>query len=750
MIGILIRINYDRVSCIEMPNINISLIVIILILSFSTLMPIVAYSEPLANTEEDWQYVNGNSWGWNYSPQNQIKRNNIHSLEVMWVYPIDSISSSLIQNNLINFQEGTNTPPIVHDGKVFITSNYLRTYAIDAKDGSELWRHDYEIDPEVVQERLDIQFAYWLTSHVHSIRYWENGDVILYQGMACDIIGIDANDGTTKFHIEDLCKDIPGNLYSYRTTPTSIANVGTWEAGQQFIVVFPGLMHSSPYLGDGRHVMMGVSMNPPYEILWKVFSYPEHGVPDKDWALKECDIGFFRDVPCSDVAAENLEQLEWDWAFPDEPPSIYGGVTSNWGQPIIDEDTGILYTQTGNQGPYSNVTMTPGPRLYGSTIMAIDLNQGVRKWWLQPFPHDLYDYDCNWSGILAEIPQLIQGRDEKVYIKGCKEGIIYVMNAATGEPIVTYDVIDDQIEWGQISPEAGLGPEEGGVRYHKTDLFGDDMRTWNFITDGKYSSGYSLLYPFWIHGIFGSDMSYDPTTKTLFYYANAIYGNVTQESPYVSAKLTKANPVTPWNATIVARDLKTGEVKWRWFYPDSAQRSHLVVLDDMVFSGFTDGSLKFFKKAGTDDDIENEDEGERLIRTINVGSPIVTGPTTGQDSDGNQKIFVIKENTNLITWGGFSGDGYSNLDAPSSGTLVAYGLRDDRSRPEDDCIPPAFWGIGEEPPEDSELPDCDELELEDEEEIDEGNISTSLAIGGIAAAGAGGAAAGAYSQRRRK
>src|SRR4030066_1590571 len=172
-------------------------------------------------------------------------------------------------------------------------------------------------------------------------------------------------------------------------------------------------MHSGVYEGDFRHTTLGIDMD-TQEIVWRLFSYPPHGVLTKDWALQECDIGYFRDIPCSTVAAQAPENLEWDWAQPNQPPSIYAGVTANWGQAVVDEDTGILYTQTGNQGPYSNMTYAPGPRLYGSTIMAIDLNKGQRVWWLQPFPHDPYDYDRNWGGLLTENPTL--GTD---HLSGC-------------------------------------------------------------------------------------------------------------------------------------------------------------------------------------------------------------------------------------------------------------------------------------------------------------------------------------------
>ena len=631
----------------------------LLILSFSTILPSLAYAAPLAQPDADWQYVNGNSWGWNYNAQTQISKANVDKLEVKWIFPIASkaVAPAAIQS--LALQEGAQTPPIVKDGIVYITTNFLKTYAVDAKTGKQIWTHDYTFDINATQKRLPWMFGGLLTSHLHGIRYWEGQESILYEGMACDVLAINGKTGEEKIRINDLCANIPGNLYKYRTSPTSQANLGTYDKGGQLIIVMPGLMHSTTYVGDARHVTMGINVNTK-QVIWRVFSFPPQDVTTKDWALQECAIGFFQTLPCTEVAAKNKAQLEWDWAFPNEKPSPYGGVTSNWGTLIVDEDTGILYTNTGNQGPYSNMTLTPGPRLYGSTLMAIDLNTGVRKWWVQPFPHDPYDYDCNWGGILAETTTL-----GKVYMKGCKEGYLWILNAETGKPIYAIDVIVDQIASGQLTAAgAGKEPKDGGARYHRTDPLSDEMRNWNFITDGrvcKQAGDSCKLYPSFFNGIFATDMTYDPTTQTLFHYANAATTSIAAERSITpGANILTTKDFYPWNASIHARDVATGKVKWTWYYPFSAQRAAMVVTNDILFSGFTDGSMKFFDK----------DKGT-LLSTINVGSPVAVGPTIGKDNDGNSKIFVIAGLTSIPQ---AFGQGYGPSGPTTPGTLLSLGL----------------------------------------------------------------------------
>src|SRR3972149_2165407 len=126
----------------DIKNYKIHVLAILVLLSFSTFIPAIAFAAPLADTAKDWQYVNGNSWGWNYSPETQINKSSVKNLEVKWIFPLQGKSSvspamAFIQSGLGG--EGSTTPPIVRNGKVFVTTNFMRTIAIEAKTGKEAW-----------------------------------------------------------------------------------------------------------------------------------------------------------------------------------------------------------------------------------------------------------------------------------------------------------------------------------------------------------------------------------------------------------------------------------------------------------------------------------------------------------------------------------------------------------------------------------------------------------------------------------
>src|SRR3972149_2999358 len=503
----------------------------LVILSFSTLIPALAYAVPLANNDKDWQYVNGNSWGWNYSPQTEINKNNVQDLEVKWLFAFggNALAPAAMQTNPF-LAEGVTAPPIVVNGMVYALSNWGRMYGVDAATGKKKWPHDYVVN--LTEIRKTLPMAPSSLSHSHGFQYWESKGLLLSYGLACDFYGVNAKTGTKDLWVKNLCLNVPGTLGIYQPSSANSASIGIYEKGRQFIVVKPSRIHSNVVQvmpRDSRHVTMGISMDAPYNVLWRVFSSPPQDIPVKDWALQECDIGYFRDAPCSEVAKVNRAGLEWDFALPEQKPGYFAGVTANWGQPVVDEDTGIMYTNTGNQGPYSNMTLAPGPRLYGSTIMAIDLNAGKRVWWLQPFPHDPYDYDCNWSGLLTENPTL-----GKVYIYGCKEGRYFVMDAASGKPKLTVDVRKDQYERGQISSDPTKLIYEPDPRSYY------DMREWNWISypakkvgePGKFCTLPCTVYPDWYNGIFASDRVINPVMQPYYLHEDALQATVEKEHSY--------------------------------------------------------------------------------------------------------------------------------------------------------------------------------------------------------------------------
>ncbi len=634
---------------------KISILTILTILSFSTFLPALAHAAPLAVSEKDWERVNGNSWAHNNSPQTQINKNNVRDLEVNWIFPIASSSQSAWMQALpVGFPaDGSTTPPIVKNGIVYITTVGLKTIAIDAKSGKEVWSYQYTIDIEEIQKRVPIQVE---RPHLHGIRYWAGQDALIVPGAACEWKVIDAKTGKEKFTIGPVCIDIPGSIYPYQTFTASnaVADVGVYEKGQMFITAIAS--NDGKTVKSGRSAIIGVDMNNPSRVIWRVFTMPPQDRPVDDWALQECDIGWFYTIPCKEVREKARDNLMNDWQYkPGVVPHWTTGATANWGQTIVDEDTGYIYIATGDATPFPQIEYRTGPNLYSATLMAIDANTGKMKWWVQDAPRDPWDYDCNWNGLLIDDTRL-----GKVYVKGCKLGYLHVRNALTGEKIHYIDVLTR----GQYDPKMGtsLRSEHFGSKGPLNPLSKFEMKELKIKTQHPAPPVFTVK-PTFLHGSFGSDISYNK--GAIFHYVQS--GGVS-----FSKHLFPDDPVEAkegagfWsqmdfisiqaNATLVARDLVTGNVKWMHFYPNTGVRAYPTITGGIVILPLPDGHMRLL----------DEDNG-RLLREINLGAAMVIGSTVGKDSDGNSKIFVLV---------GASGMGFAAgfMSPAVPGSLVSIGL----------------------------------------------------------------------------
>ncbi len=111
----------------------------------------------------------------------------------------------------------------------------------------------------------------------------------------------------------------------------------------------------------------------------------------------------------------------------------YTGNTGVWTQVSVDEQLGLVYlpveTPTGDY--YGG--HRPGDGLYGESVVAVDLKTGKRKWHYQLVHHGIWDMDIPCAPILADV--MIDGRMRKIAAQATKQGWVYVLDRATGEPI---------------------------------------------------------------------------------------------------------------------------------------------------------------------------------------------------------------------------------------------------------------------------------------------------------------------------
>ena len=94
----------------------------------------------------DWLAWRRTPDGWGYSPLDQINRNNVSQIRMVWTHPLGPGQS-----------EGT---PLVHDGVMYVPSAGDYIFAADAKTGDTLWEYKRKL-PQGVNPKRTRTLAIW-------------------------------------------------------------------------------------------------------------------------------------------------------------------------------------------------------------------------------------------------------------------------------------------------------------------------------------------------------------------------------------------------------------------------------------------------------------------------------------------------------------------------------------------------------------------------------------------------------------
>ena len=86
----------------------------------------------------NWLQIRGNREGWGYSSLDQINASNVGSLQPAWLFST-------------GVQEGHQSPPLINDGVMFVTTPMNQVLALDAASGELLWRFQRELPEDLFQ-----------------------------------------------------------------------------------------------------------------------------------------------------------------------------------------------------------------------------------------------------------------------------------------------------------------------------------------------------------------------------------------------------------------------------------------------------------------------------------------------------------------------------------------------------------------------------------------------------------------------
>jgi len=358
-----------------------------------------AVAQERGNPAGEWRFWGGDQWSTRYSPLDQIDASNFADLEVAWVWRGDNYSP-----------EGPDpllrATPIYVNGTLYTVAGTRRTVvAIDPETGETLW-----------------------TWREPNTKRWENSMRKDYgKGLAYD--------------------EVDGRGRIYVITPAFFLHALDAETGQ-LVQSFGdhGTIDLLDDLGDWPHTRDG---GLPEEIGYITNSSPPMIVNGVIVVGNSHEQGYYEtmkeNVP-GNILAYDSKTGEFLWKFNVIPqPGELGhdtwendawrwtGNVSAWAPMSADADLGLVYVVTDPPTIDYYGGFHPGDNLFATSILALDVRTGERKWHFQFVHHDIWNYDTPVAPSIMDLT--VNGRRIPAIVQTTKQSFAYAFNRETGEPI---------------------------------------------------------------------------------------------------------------------------------------------------------------------------------------------------------------------------------------------------------------------------------------------------------------------------
>jgi PQQ-dependent dehydrogenase (methanol/ethanol family) len=297
------------------------------------------------------------------------------------------------------------------------------------------------------------------------------------------------------------------------------------------------------------------------------------------------------------------------------PPDAWrlGGGTV-WGWISYDPELNLIYYGTGNAGPW-NAAQRPGDNKWTSGLFARDADTGQAKWFYQMNPHDLFDYDGVNENILLDLE--VNGHRRKVLIHPDRNGVLYMLDRATGE-VLSAD------PFSFINTTAGVDLKTGHINEveSKKTRLGEVVREICPAAPGGKDWQPSAFSP-------RTGLLYLPHNNLCMDFQGA-EANYIAGTPFVGANVRMYPGPGGNRGFFTAWDLAAHKPRWQIRERFPAWSGALVTSGDVVFYGTMDGWFKAL----------NAVTGEELWK-FKTGSGIIGQPVTYKGPDGKQYVAIL-------------------------------------------------------------------------------------------------------------
>jgi len=363
----------------------------------------VSFAQAEGTANGEWHYLGGDAAHTRYTPADQIDADNFEDLEEAWVW--DGAS--------FNAASGRSTPSYI-DGILYTVAGPRRhVVAIDPDAGETIWSYR---EPNTTRHEYSMRKDYG-----KGVAYAEvDGRGVIY--IVSPGFFLTALDAKTGEPLEGFGKPVPIDGFPKTGVVDLIADLGHEYDPYEGIPLERGyITSSSPPIVVNGVVVVGNSAEQGYnqsrienipgdilgydaktgEFLWKFNVLPGPG----------------------EFGHETWENDAWKWT----------GDISSWAPLSADPERGLVYIPTNGATVDFYGGFRPGDNLFSTSLIALDVKTGERKWHYQLVHHDIWNYDTPTAPVLMDVS--MDGETVPIVAQVTKQSFVYTFNRETGEPI---------------------------------------------------------------------------------------------------------------------------------------------------------------------------------------------------------------------------------------------------------------------------------------------------------------------------
>jgi quinoprotein glucose dehydrogenase len=279
--------------------------------------------------------------------------------------------------------------PIIINDILYGISPKLKTFALDAKTGKQLWI----FDPFDKNSKTNGGAERGLT-------YWESKDEQrIFMFVYNKLIALDAKTGKQIMNFGDsgyvdLNKDLRSDGIPHHE---DVQNSSPGIIYKDLFIT--GSMVGEDYESSPGHIRA-------YDVRTGKRKWIFHTIPEPG-------------------------ELGYD-TWPKEGNKGVGGCNA-WGGLSIDTKRGIVFAATGSPSNDFHGGERIGQNLFGNSVLALDAATGKLIWHYQVLHHDLWDYDLPTAPNLVTIKK--DGKTVDALAQVSKQGLVFLFDRETGKPI---------------------------------------------------------------------------------------------------------------------------------------------------------------------------------------------------------------------------------------------------------------------------------------------------------------------------